>query len=98
MLWKRSLTGPSAGWEVALTERSVLAYPGSARLKEDGLSVLPLVFYRRSDGEPIQRILIQASVTDLAIRFSSRGALVATQGGLWALGDRQVMDGLKAPR
>ncbi len=26
-LWKRPLSGPSAGWDVALTERSVAAYP-----------------------------------------------------------------------
>ena len=75
-----------------------MAYPGPSKLKEDGVGVLPLVFHRRLDGEPIQRLLIQGSVTDLAIRFSPRGALVATQGGLWALGDRQVMDGSKAPR
>ena len=98
MLWKRPLNGPAAGWDLALTERSVVAYPGASKLKEDGIGVLPLVFHRRLDGEPIQRLLIQGSVTDLAIRFSPRGALVATQGGLWALGDRQVMDGSKAPR
>ena len=98
MLWKRPLNGPSAGWDLALTERSVVAYPGPSRLKVDGLGVLPLVFHRRLDGEPIQRLLIQGSATDVAVRFSPRGALVATQGGLWALGDRQVMDGSKAPR
>ncbi len=98
LLWKRGLKGPTSGWDVALTERSIAAYPTAARLKEDGLTVLPLVFHRREDGEPIQRLLIQATVTDLAIRFTPRGALVATQAGLWALGDRQVMDGLKAPR
>jgi cellulose synthase operon protein C len=98
LIWKRGLKGPTSGWDVALTERSVLAYPSAARLRDDGPGVLPLVFHRREDGEPIQRLLIQANVTDLAIRFSTRGALVATQGGLWALGDRQVMDGLKTPR
>jgi outer membrane protein assembly factor BamB/tetratricopeptide (TPR) repeat protein len=98
LIWKRSLTGPALAWDVALTERSVVAYPSPSRLKEDGIGVLPLVFHRRDDGEPIQRLLIQAPITDLAIRFSARGALVATQGGLWALGDRQVMDGSKGPR
>ena len=81
---------------MALTERSVVAYPRPARVKEDALSTSSRwSFHRRDDGEPIQRLLIQAPVTDLAIRFSTRGALVATQGGLWALGDRQVMDGAK---
>ena len=100
LLWKRPLSGPASGWDLALTERSVVAYPVPPKPREDGLGVLPLVFHRRLDGEPIQRLLIQAqaTVTDLAIRFSTRGALVATQGGLWALGDRQVMDGSKAPR
>ncbi len=97
-LWKRPLNGPGTGWDVALTERSVVAYPGAAKLKEEGLGLLPLSFHRREDGEPIQRLLIQAPVTDLAVRFSPRGALIATQGGLWALGDRQVMDGSRGPR
>ena len=98
MLWKRPLNGPASGWDVALTERSVAVYPGSAKLKEEALGLLPLVFHRREDGEPIQRLLIQAPVTDLTVRFSPRGALIATQGGLWALGDRQVMDGSRTPR
>ena len=97
-LWKRPLNGPASGWDVALTERSVVAHPAPSKAKEEGLGVLPLVFHRRADGEPIQRLLIQAPVTDLAIRFSPRGAMIATQGGLWALGDRQVMDGSKGPR
>ena len=97
-LWKRPLNGPSAGWDVALTERSVAVYPGAPKLKEEGLGLLPLAFHRRDDGEPVQRLLIQAPVSDLAVRFSPRGALIATQGGLWALGDRQVMDGSRTPR
>jgi len=97
-LWKRPLNGPDSGWSLALTERSVAAYPNPTRQKEDDLPALPLVFHGRADGEPIQRLLIQAPVSDLTIRFSPRGALVATQGGLWALGDRQVMDDAKGPR
>ncbi len=97
-LWKRPLSGPSSRWAVALTERSVAAYPIPSRLKEDDLGTLPLVFHRRDDGEPVQRLLFQTPVSELTIRFSPRGALVATQGGLWALGDRQAMDGSKAPR
>jgi outer membrane protein assembly factor BamB len=94
-IWKRLLNGPSSGWDLALTERSVVAFPEPSA---DGLMVLPLVFHRRDDGEPIQRILFQAPVMQLAIRFSSRGALVATQAGGWAIGDRQVMDGSRGPR
>ncbi len=98
-LWKRPLNGPTAaGWAVALAERSVAAFPVPSKGREEYLSTLPLVFRRRDDGDLIQRLLIQASVSDLAVRFSPRGALVATQGGLWALGDRQVIDGPKASR
>jgi hypothetical protein len=98
VVWKRPLSGPASGWDLALTERSVVAFPGASRLAEEALSVLPVIFHRRVDGEPIQRLLFQASVTQLAIRFSSRGGLVATQGGGWAISDRQVMDGSRAPR
>jgi cellulose synthase operon protein C len=97
LLWKRPLSGPASGWDLALTERSVVAFPAPS-VEGLGLSVLPLVFHRREDGEPIQRLLFQVPVTQLAIRFSSRGALVATQAGGWAIGDRQVMDGSRAPR
>jgi outer membrane protein assembly factor BamB len=97
-LWKRPLSGPSSGWDLALTERSIVAFPGSSKLSEDDLSVLPLSFHRRDDGEPIQRLLFHSPVKQLAVRFSSRGVLVATQGAGWAIGDRQVMDGSRAPR
>jgi hypothetical protein len=97
-LWKKMLNGQASAWDLALTERSVAAYPAPSKVRDSPLGVLPLIFHRRSDGEPIQRVLIQATVNDLAIRFTPKGALVATQGGLWALGDRQVMDGLKGPR
>ncbi len=98
-IWKRPLSGPtSAGWAVALTERGVAAYPVPSKLKEEYISTLPIVIRRRDDGELIQRLLFQTTVSDLAVRFSPRGALVATQNGLWSLGDRQVMDGRRAPR
>ena len=97
-LWKRPLNGPANAWDLALTERSVAAYPAPSKIRDNPISVLPLIFHRRSDGEPIQRVLIQAPVSDLAVRFSPKGALVATQGGLWSLGDRQVMDGSKPSR
>jgi len=97
--WKRPLDGPSAvAWAVALTERSVATYPVPPRGNGEYLSTLPVVLHRRDDGELIQRLLFQANVSDLAIRFSARGALVATQSGLWALGDRQVMDGARPRR
>jgi len=97
-LWKKLLSGPSDAWDLALTERSVAAYPSPSRVRVTPIGVLPLVFHRRTDGEPIQRVQIQAPVNDLSIRLTPKGALVVTQNGLWALGDRQVMDGSKASR
>ena len=38
-----------------------------------------------------------AVVSELAVRLAPRGALVATQGGLWALGERPT-DGVNPPR
>ena len=93
--WKCQLDGPSSGWSVALTERSIAAFPSPPPSREQSLASLPLILLRRDDGQPIQRLLFQATVSDLTIRFTPKGALVATQGGLWALGDRQVMDGPK---
>lgn len=97
-LWKKMLSGPVSAWDLALAERSVIAYPAPVKVRENGIATLPLVVHRRIDGELIQRLLIQAPVSDLTVRFSPKGALVATQGGLWALGDRQVMDAPKPPR
>ena len=96
--WKCPLDGPSSGWSVALTERSVVAYPSPPPSREQSLASLPLILLRRDDGQPLQRLLFQTSVSDLTIRFTPKGALVATQAGLWALGDRQVMDGSRTPR
>ncbi|WP_435005252.1 PQQ-binding-like beta-propeller repeat protein [Tundrisphaera lichenicola] len=99
VLWKRPLNGPESRWSLALTERCVAAYPNPSGSDNDNLSALPLIFHRRLDGEPIQRLFFQAPVSDLTIRFSPQGALVATQAGLWALGDQQqVMDVARGPR
>ncbi len=83
---------------VALTDRSVGTYPNSWRTREDESASFPLVLRRRDDGELIQRLQFPASPADLAVRFSSQGALVATSTGVWALGDRQGMDGARPGR
>jgi outer membrane protein assembly factor BamB/tetratricopeptide (TPR) repeat protein len=90
--WRRKLIGPSAGWSVALTDRCVAAYPNPTRLAEEDLAALPVVLRRRDTGVLVQRLLFPSPVTDLAVRLAPRGAFVATQAGLWALGDRRDPD------
>jgi len=97
-IWKRTLNGPLNGWAVALTDRSVAAYPNPQRTRDDESASFPLVFRRRDDGELIQRLQFPAGPSDLAIQFSPRGVLVATSTGVWSLGDRQGMDGAPAGR
>lgn len=86
--WRRKLIGPTSGWSLALTDRFVAAYPNPAHLVEDDLPALPVVFRRRDTGAIVQRLLLPTPVTDLTLKLAPRGAFVATQGGLWAFGDR----------
>jgi outer membrane protein assembly factor BamB len=97
-IWKAPLAGPDLGWSLALTERSVVAYPGAPRTGEEDPGSLPVIIRRRDDGALVQRLLFPTPATDLTIRLSTRGALVATRAGVWALGDRQVMDGSRGDR
>ncbi|WP_435016666.1 PQQ-binding-like beta-propeller repeat protein [Tundrisphaera sp. TA3] len=97
VLWRRPLTGPDSGWSIAPIDRDVAAYPDPARLTDKALGSLPLAFHRREDGGLIQRFVFQAPAADLTFLPSPLGAVVATRGGLWALGDRRVMDGGRMP-
>jgi outer membrane protein assembly factor BamB len=97
-VWSQHLSGPEAGWSIELTERCVLAYPGLPRKSGNEIEGLPLVFRRRDNGGLVQRLLFPVAVTDVAVRLSPRGAVVATQAGLWALGERKPMDGLEPGR
>jgi cellulose synthase operon protein C len=76
----------------------VAAFPTPTPSAQGDLQDLPLVFCRRDTGTLVQRVVVRAAVTELAIRLAPRGALVATQGGLWALGDRPTVDGGDGPR
>ncbi|MBX6311727.1 MAG: PQQ-binding-like beta-propeller repeat protein, partial [Isosphaeraceae bacterium] len=96
--WERPLSGPRRGWAVTLTEGCVAAYPNPRRVADGDLEELPLVFCRRGDGALVQRLLFPAA-SEVAVRLAPQGTLVATQSGLWALGDRQATgDGAKRPR
>ncbi|HWE36355.1 MAG TPA: PQQ-binding-like beta-propeller repeat protein [Isosphaeraceae bacterium] len=91
--WTRPLSGPSSGWELALTRRCLAAFPGASRPFDGEVDGLPLILVARDDGEPVQRLLLPTGPTDeLAVRFAPKGALVAAGGGLWALGERRAVD------
>jgi outer membrane protein assembly factor BamB len=89
--WRQLLSGPPSGWAVALTERSVAVYPSPGRSVDGDLDGLPIAFFRRTNGQLVQRLLLPAPVTDLAVRLAPHSALVATQAGAWALGEWQPM-------
>jgi hypothetical protein len=93
LVWTRYLTGPETGWALALTERCIMAYPGPASsAAENEIDGLPLVFRRRDTGALVQRLFFPVTVSDVAVRLAPRGALVATRGGLWSLGERRETD------
>jgi hypothetical protein len=92
--------GPDSGWALALTERCVMAYPGpaSTRPGEDEIDGLPLIFRRRDSGALVQRLYFPVTLSGVAVRLAPRGALVATRGGLWSLGERRELDGASSER
>ena len=98
LAWRKHLSGPNSGWSVELTESSVLAYPGLPRKADSQVDGFPLVFLRRDDGRLVQRLLFSVPVTEVAVRLAPGGLVVATQAGLWALGERKPMDGPQAGR
>jgi cellulose synthase operon protein C len=98
LAWRRHLAGPTGGWVLALTDRCVAAYPSPKRSLAGDLHGLPLVFCRRDTGTLVQRLLLPVDVSELAVALAPRGVLVATQAGLWALGDRRAVDGATPPR
>ena len=93
LAWRRHLTGPEAGWSIALTARCVAAFPGPSGSSPEGASGFPLVFRRRDTGDLVQRLLVPSSVSEVAVRIAHRSVLFATRGDLWAYGDRRTMDG-----
>ena len=69
----------------------MLAYPG-LHGKDAEVEGLPLVFRRRDSGELVQRLFFPVTLSGVAVRLAPRGALVATRGGLWSLGERRELD------
>ena len=95
-LWTCHLTGPeNALWSIALTDRCVMAYPSLSNLSEGELESMPVVVRRQETGTLVQRFVFSATIADVNLKLDSRGVLVATYHGLWALSRR---DGGADPR
>ncbi len=98
-VWSAPLLGPESGWSLALTEQCILVYPRASRSLENESQGTSLVLRRRENGAFVQRLWFREGLghtparhparavpNEIAIRLSPRGALLASQGGIWALG------------
>lgn len=83
--WTQWLGEPNSGWSLILARQCLVAYP--RRPGDRPESMLPIVFYNRADGSPVQRFVIASPVRQLAVGLNPQGALIATQDGLWSLGE-----------
>jgi hypothetical protein len=82
-VWSSPLSGPNdAVWSIALSERSIFAYPSAAEYQPANL---PVIVHRRNDGALIERFVFQTTVSAVTFKVDPRGALLATEKGLWAL-------------
>jgi len=87
--WSGPLAGPaSSRWSIALSDRAVVAFAGASGPASAPAGPLPVVVRRQSDGALVQRFLLPSPIADADLRLDARGAVVATAGGLFALGDR----------
>jgi len=98
-LWSSNLTGPDdALWSIALTQRCVIAYPHRARPSDGGgnestpvvLENMPVIVRRRETGALVQRFVFPTTIADVTFKVDSRGALLATSGGMWSLGSKEA--------
>jgi outer membrane protein assembly factor BamB len=86
--WSRPLLGPSEGWAIATADRYVAAYPIPGRSRDGPLDTLPVIVCRREDGGLLQRLSFPLGSGDSLVCLLPGGAMVATPGGVWALGER----------
>jgi outer membrane protein assembly factor BamB len=87
-LWSRPLSGgPPSGWTLHAAGRFLVAHPNPphAQQADDPLHNLPLVVCERDSGRLVQRLLLPAEITGLAVHIAPGAALVATQDRGWAL-------------
>lgn len=108
LAWSRTLSGPEAGWSVALTERCVVANPVLASPGDGESESLPIVFHRRDTGALVQRLVFPVSASEVVVRLTPRGVFVTSlgsrepsapsRGGIWALGERREAESTSTPR
>ena len=89
-VWSCPLSGPeNVVWSIALSERSVFAFPSAAQYPKAGdLATMPVIVHRRDDGALIERFVFQTAVSDVTFKVDPRGAILATAKGVWALGSK----------
>ncbi|MFO0960736.1 MAG: PQQ-binding-like beta-propeller repeat protein [Isosphaeraceae bacterium] len=83
--WTCWLGEPNTGWSLILARHSLVAYP--RRPGDRPEAMLPVAFHSRDDGSALQRFVIASPVRQLAVGLNPQGALIATQDGLWSLGE-----------
>ncbi len=86
-VWSCPLSGPDgAVWSIALSERCVFAFPSATQYPKMGeLATLPVIVHRRLDGALIERFVFQTAVSEVTFQVDARGAMLATEKGIWAL-------------
>lgn len=93
LAWKEWVAGPGEGWSLALTDTCVLAYPDVGDPGRREPDRLPLVVRRRDSGRLVQRLLFPSARNGLEVKLAPRSLLVASDTGIWALGERGAVDG-----
>lgn len=96
--WSSWQAGPESGWSITLTDTCVLAYPQTASSDEARGGRLPLVLRRRDTGRLVQRLVFDTDASRLDLILAPRGAIVASEEGLWSLAGRRTVDGETTPR
>jgi outer membrane protein assembly factor BamB len=96
LAWEQQLSGPDTMWSIALSDQCVLAYPALKRASDAGTDGLTLVLRRREDGGLVQRLSFPGALSDVAVRLAPHGVVVAAEGGVWSLGNRDAGPGAKA--
>jgi len=91
-VWSCHLTGPQdAVWSIALTQRCVIAYPHMARPADQGdIENMPVILRLRDTGALVQRFVFPTTIADVTFQVDTRGALLATSGGMWSLGSKEA--------
>ncbi len=49
---------------------------------------MPVIVHRREDGALIERFVFQTTISEVTFKIDPRGALLATEKGVWALGPK----------